>query len=250
MPASRPERGDGPANRRRPALHVTLFGEFELTEDGVPRHLGKGARRIVTLLALNRGGLSRARAAAHLTPHLEPESARGSLRMELRRLRDRAPAELVEDDGTTLRLAPHVTVDAEEVEALVARVARQPDLLPDQAVTELLTRELLPDWDDDWLVPERARFRDRGLNALDEGARALAVHGDRDAALATVHRVLHSDRLRESTVAVLIEILFEQGNQAQVASTYLDFRKHLKSELGIEPSPQLRALVSRLLEGR
>ena len=191
-----------------------------------------------------------ARAAALLTPHLEPESARGSLRMELRWLRDRAPADLVADDGTTLRLAPHVTVDVEEVEALAARVAGQPDPLPDQVDTERLSRELLPRWDDDWLVPERARLRDRSLNALDDRARAFAARGDRDAALATAHRALRTDPLRKSTVAVLIEMCLDQGNQAQAASTYLDFRKHLRRELGIEPSPQLRALVSRLLKRR
>ena len=250
MAASRPERDGAPAERRRGALHVALLGDFELTEDGVSRALGKGARRIVALLALHRDGLSRAAAAALLTPHLEPESARGSLRVELGRLRDRAPAGLVEDDGTTLRLAPHVTVDVDEIEALAARVAGRPEPLLDATVTERLSRELLPGWDDDWLVPERAWVGNRTLNALDDHARALAAHGDRDAALAIAQRVLRREPLRESTVAVLIEIFLAQGNQAHAATTYLDLRTQLRRQLGIEPSPQLRALVSRLLARR
>ncbi len=250
MPASRPERDGSPAARRRPALRVALLGRFELTVDGVRRDIGKGARRIVALLALNRDGLSRKSAAALLRPHLEPGSARGSLRMELGRLRSRAPAGLIEDDGTDLRLAPHVTVDVEEVEALAASVAGKTAPLPDMTVIERLSQELLPDWDDDWVESERTGFRNLTLNALDEYARALAERGHRDAVLAITRRVLRREPLRESTVAVLVEMFLAQGNQAEVASVYLDLRARMKKEMGIEPSLQLRALVARVLERR
>ncbi len=248
MPASRPERNGSPAARRRPTLRVALLGRFELTVDGVRRNIGKGARRIVALLALNRDGISRKRAAALLTPHLEPESARGSLRMELGRLRSRSPAGLIEDDGTDLRLAPHVTVDVEEVEALAASVARKTAPLPDTTVIERLSQELLPDWDDDWVRDERTGLRNLTLNALDEYARVLAEHGHRNAVLAITRRVLRREPLRESTVAVLIEMFLDQGNQAEVESAYLKFRARMKKEMGIEPSPQLRALVERVLK--
>ena len=248
MPSSRPEPGDGTADRVRPALHVVLLGEFELTEGGRTRALGKGARRIVALLAIERGGLSRARAAELLTPHLDPESARGSLRMELVRLRARVPADLIDDDGTTLRLAPHVTVDIDEVEALAARAAGQPDAFLGATEIERLCQELLPRWDDDWLVPVRIGLRRRDLNALDENARARAARGDRHSALVIAHRVLRIDRARESTVAVLIKTLLDQGNQMEAVRAYHDLENRLRLELDAPPSPQLRALVSHLLE--
>ena len=228
-------------------LHVTLLGAFELTVGGVPCPVGRGPSRLVALLALNRRGLSRADAAAMLTPHLEPDSARGSLRRQLARLRGRAPAELVEERDGRLRLAPRVTVDVEEAEALASRVAAGATAEADAEIGERLTLELLPGWDDGWLLPERARVADLFLNALEVHARRLERRGDRDAALATVHRMLHADPLWEGAVGVQLEIYRAQWNRAKVARRFLAFRERLRGELGIEPSPELRALVVRLL---
>ena len=50
-------------------------------------------------------------------------------------------------------------------------------------------------------------------------------------------------------MGVQLEIYRAQWNRAKVARTFLDFREKLKDELGIEPSPELRALVVRLLTG-
>lgn len=249
MPASRQARTPGTTRRNRPALHVALLGGFELTVDGTPCELGRGPSRIVAALTLNRGGISRAEAAEMLAPHLHPKSAASSLRKDLSRLRDRAPAALVEDDGRMLRLASHVTDDIPEVEALVLRVTGRGAPPLEDADAERLSLTLLPRWDDYWVGPVRVRLSDRCLNALAAHTRELESRGDRDAALVTVHWMLNADRLNEKAVGMQLEIYRAQWKQAKVARTYLTFRKRLKDELGIEPSPELRALVARLVVG-
>ena len=195
MPASTQAGPPARTERGGPALHVALLGTFELTVGGIPRRVGRGPSRLVALLALNRRGLSRAHAARMLTPHLESDSARGSLRRQLARLRARAPAELVEEHGGRLRLAPRVSVDVQEAEALASRVAGGATAEGDTEIGERLSLELLPGWDDGWLLPVRARLTDRFLNALEAHARGLEERGDRDAAIATVHHMLGADPL-------------------------------------------------------
>ena len=117
-----PERSQaGMAPRRRAEIHVTLLGAFALRVGDRQRVLPKGVRRLIALLALNRDGLDRPAAASLLTPHLAPKNAAGSLRTTLSRLRG-AGLQMLEKDRSTLRLAPHVTVDCWELEALAVRL--------------------------------------------------------------------------------------------------------------------------------
>ena len=236
MPAPPPARSPAAVERGPSALRLALLGGFELTVDGRPCELGRGPSRIVALLALHPDGLSRPAAAARLTPHLEPGSQVASLRKQLARLRARAPADLLEEDGPTLRLASRVSVDVPEAEALASRVAGRAGVAPGTDVGARLARELLPGWDDDWVIPFRAGLTDRLLNALEVYARELEASGDRDGALATVHHMLKADPLWEGAVGVQLEIYRAQAR--------------LRDALDTEPSPELRELAARLLGGR
>lgn len=250
MPASPAARRPAATERSRPALRLTLLGRFELTVDGGPCRLGRGPSRLVALLALYPGGLSRSAVSARLAPHLEPESRASSLRKQLARLRARAPADLVEEQDRTLRLSPRVAVDVPEAVALASRIARRETVTPGTDVGGRLSLELLPGWDDDWLIPVRVGLSDRFLNALEVHARELEDRGDRDGALAAVQHMLQADALWEGAVGVQLEIYRAQWNRAKVERTFLAFRRQLRGELGTEPSPELRDLVVRLLDGR
>ena len=234
-------------NRRVPRkLRVSLLDTFALTADGATHTLPKSARRLVALLALSPRGLTRSVAAGELTPRLESASAQASLRKALTRLRaTRLP--LLETDGAVLRLAPHVTVDVREAEALSARLADRSQTLPEDGRHEILTLEPLRDWDDDWADRARAGMRGRFLSALDVYARRLASRGDRYQALTVAHQAWDSDPLHESSVSVSVEIHLADGNRGQALSVYHAFEQHLDAALGIEPSEALRALVAPLL---
>lgn len=234
------------SGRGRPAVRVSLLGTFALTEDGVSRAIPKAARRLVALLALHRRGLSRSRAAALLTPHLEPDSAAGSLRATLARLRATGLHLLAPEEGS-LRLADDVSVDAWEQEALAVQLASDAAELPDAIEIDELVVELLPGWDDDWVLFERARLQDLFLHALEAHARRLAAQGTEVAALSAAYEVLRADPLRESAARLLVEMHLAEGNHAQAVRAYLDFRQRVRAALGVEPSGAMRALVAPLL---
>lgn len=234
---------------RASAVRVSLLGAFSVSEDGVGREIPKGARRLVALVALYRRGISRVRAATLLTPHLETPSAAGSVRATLARLRATGPPVLAAD-ATTLRIAPGVTVDAWELESLAAQVAASPEPPREPIDLDSLLLELLPGWEDDWVIFERARLQDLFVHALEAHARQLASAGSVIPALTTAYEALRVDPLRESAARVLIELQMSEGNQAQAARSYLDFRQRMRQAMGVEPSEALRALVAPLLARR
>ncbi len=159
-----------------PRSHVTLLGAFALRVGDRQRVLPKEVRRLIALLALNRDGLDRPTAASLLTPHLAPKNAAGSLRTTLSRLHGTG-LRMLETDRSTLRLAPHVTVDCWELEALADRVLDEaPEPVARDELADL-ARELLPEFDDPWLRQERAWLRSLSVHALETYGRKLAAPG-------------------------------------------------------------------------
>ena len=180
---------------------------------------------------------------------LELNHPEASLRKTLTRPRaTRLP--LLQADGASLRLHPGVAVDAWETEALAARLSDRSQTLLEDPHHELLTLELLPDWNDVWA--ERARTGMQGcfLRALDAYARRLASSGDPYRALSVAQQAWDSDPLHESTVVVLVEIHLDGGNVGQALQVYLAFERHLSAELGFAPTEAPRKLVAPLLAGR
>ncbi len=247
----------GPARRRvlrrgrgargRPQVRVTLLGGFALTANGAARELPKDARRLLALLVLHPGGLPRNDAARRLAPHLEPAGARAGLRKALTRLRA-ARLPLLQADGASLRLHAGVTVDAREAEALAARLSDRSRPLPEDPRHELLTRELLPDWNDGWAERARVGMQGRFLRALDVYARRLDADGDPYRALSVAQQAWDRDPLHESTVVVLVEIHLGSGDVGQALRVYRVFEREL-AEFGSAPTKALRELVAPLLAG-
>ena len=225
------------------------WAPFALSVGDHQRVLPKGVRRLIALLALNRDGLDRPTTASLLTPHLAPKNAAGSLPTTLSRLHGTG-LRMVETDRSKLRLAPHVTADCWELEALAVRLlegALEPLAHDDSSDLAL---ELLPEFDDPWVRQERARLRDLGLHALETYGRKQAARGELVAALSMPHRVRAADPSRESAVSALIEIYISQGNVGDVDRAYLDFCDEVSTGFGREPPQALWALVAPFLAAK
>ena len=192
--------------------------------------------------------MSRQRASALLYPHLQHPGAGGTLRSSLSRLRRALPGAL-DASGALLRLTDRVVVDARELERLALELAAGEGPPAEDLDLARFTDELLPGWEDDWVVLERDRLQDVCLEALERAAGRFSSGGRPAHARAAIHRALLADPLRESTVRALIEIELAAGNRARAAGHFLRFRRRLRAALGIAPSPLLVALVAELLDG-
>ena len=232
-----------------PLARVVLLGGFAVELDGTESgstlaDLPHGVRRLVAYLGLA-DRPTRAAVAGHLWPDVPEEHALGSLRSALWRLHKVAPG-LVEVSGGALSLARGVRVDVREFTQW-ARCVLDPgtDLGSLASVDRGLPGELLPGWYDEWVLVERERLCQLRLHALEAWAGKLAAAGRYGEAIQAACAAVQVEPLRESAHRALVRVHLAQGNVAEAVRAYESFRALLAADLGVEPTAQIDALVSR-----
>jgi DNA-binding SARP family transcriptional activator len=170
----------------------------------------------------------------------------------LRRLPKPDGVSLVTAGPTHVSLPPWVGVDLWEAQARLD--ARPADGDADPAGSqdahldpELLQADVLPEWLDDWLVTERERHRQLRLHALERLCGEHRDQGRYDLAIRAGLTAVAGEPLRESAHRALIEVHLAEGNHAEALRQYQGYRHRLREELGLAPSPVIRALVAPLL---
>lgn len=228
-----------------------LLGSLDIGRDADRVQLPLGAQRLLALLALHEGGVHRAVAAERLWPRSRRTRAAANLRSALwqgRRIGDRT---VIECSGPRLRLAPAVTVDLRKVLAEarpindIDQVAHHVDE-PEKIITSL-SRELLPDWSDEWLLLERERWDQVRLHTLETLALNLMSLEKYLAGLQAAFAAVAIEPVRESAHRAVVEIYIAQGNSACALKHYQHYRGLVQRELGVTPSRQMNELVHPLI---
>jgi DNA-binding SARP family transcriptional activator len=144
-----------------------------------------------------------------------------------------------------------VRLEAEADLAEARRVAdRAFDDVPlDVGEVDLLTRDLLPGWYEEWLLDEQDAFhlvRVQGLEAVCRAATRL-----RQYALATRAGLaaVKAEPLRQSAVCALIRAHLDEGNAYEALRRYEQYRSLVRDELGVDPSPEVTELVVDVSRG-
>lgn len=230
---------------------VLVLGGFELRVDGRPVALPTQAQRVLACLAVCGPDLPRERLAGRLWPETSQARAQANLRNALWRLRPAGPR-VVRAARERVGLWDDVVVDLAEGERCARSVLDDGDdgraaLL---APLALLRRDLLPDWDEDWLVPERERMRQLRIHALEALSRSCAGQGRFARAVEAGLAAVNADPLRDSANAALIEAHLAQGNHSDAVRHLAGYRTLLADELGLAPSRRLETLVSSTRSGR
>lgn len=223
---------------------VRLLGGFRLVEHGCATPLSASAQRVVALLAL-RGQMTRRRIAGLLWPEASERRAAGSLRTAVWRLGQETGVLCARRD--VVRLAPDVRVDLDALMDEIRSLTRgdRPvgaDAADGERVLERC--ELLPEWDDDWVVLERERLRQLHMHALEELAARWADEGRWCEALDAALRAVSIEPLRESAHRVVIGIHLREGNLVEALRHFDDYRTLVRAELGVAPTGHLTELIS------
>lgn len=155
--------------------------------------------------------------------------------------------------GYTLNVAPAV-VDAIEVLRLADEAAAASSSDPAATLVLCTTAlamfrgDVLPDaGDGEWIVPYRVRLDEARLGLVEDRLAAQLDLGGAGEVVAELEALLSSHPLRERLWVSLITALYRSGRQADALGAYARVREMLVEELGLEPSPALRALEQQVL---
>jgi DNA-binding SARP family transcriptional activator len=117
------------------------------------------------------------------------------------------------------------------------------DLDPLDAAVDALQGDLLPGWDEDWLLLERERVRQLHLHALEALAHRLRARGRYAEAVDAALAAITAEPLRESAQSALISVHLAEGNVTEAYRQYDRYTALLWAELRITPSAALAAKV-------
>jgi DNA-binding SARP family transcriptional activator len=234
--------------RRDPVLSV--LGGFRLTSGGTPVALPTNAQRVLGFLALNDTGHQRHVLAGRLWTDASQERAQANLRTAIWRVRQTMPG-VVDCSRDSVSLNSTVTCDYRWMltlaERLLHRVLPPADLR--QVPFGLLACELLPGWDEDWLLIERERHRQLRMHALEALSVQLTDIGEFGLAVDCAYAAIAIEPLCESAIHALLRACLAEGNRAEALRQFHRFRDLLADQTGLRPSSQLMDLMGGTLAG-
>jgi DNA-binding SARP family transcriptional activator len=230
---------------------LALFGGFALRIHGEKVSLPMHARRVLAYLSLKKmvePDSDRQVVAERLWLDSPPERSRASLRTAVWRIRCAADGLLV-GDSERLALADGVRVDVYEFRRRAEQMlADGTDYRAINSIPNLLNlrspADLLPGWDEDWLLLTREQLRLLRLHALEHTARRLCAEARYPQAIDVILAVVDEEPLRESAHAILIESHMRGGDPAEAYRRYHRLSADLWAELGLRPSAELSRLLT------
>src|ERR1700752_43122 len=224
------------------AAELRLLGRFALRSAGIDVALPQHARRVLAYLALEKmteADPGRSLLADRLWPDAPTERARASLRTALWRVRQACPL-LLTSDLNTVTLADTVWVDVHQFRCVAEHLlAGNAKLRPNHFRLIRSAVELLPGWDEDWLILAREQLRQLRLHALEANARRMLDRGDYPDAIDTMLVVVAEKPFRESAQSALIEAHLAEGNVAEARRQCAAYAQQLWMELRLHPSSEL-----------
>lgn len=237
-----------PKVRARAGPTLSVLGGFQLRSGGAAVPLPSNAQRMLGCLVLNGNGQRRDVLAGRLWSGLSQERAQANLRTAVWRIRQTLPG-LVSCSRDTVRLDAEVSVDYHAMTSLAGRLLHH-NLDQDEVRRvpfDLLASDLLPGWDEDWLLIDRERHRQLRMHALEALSTQLTDIGEYGLAVDCAYAAIGIEPLCESATRTLLRACLAEGNRAEALRQYDLFRRLLAEETGLQPSRQLTELVGALL---
>ena len=242
------------------ALQIAILGSVEprVNEAVVGVPAGK-QRALLTLLALHAPHPVSAESAADaLWPNAAPAEALRSLQVTVSRLRRSlgAAGSSLETVASGYRLVvERDAIDARRFETLIGS-ARAASVEGDEATARRLLDDALELWRgppladvafESFAQGEIARLEELRLAALEERIDARLAAGEHLLVVAELEQLVAEHPSRERLLGLLMLALYRCGRQTDALEVYTRGRRRLDSELGLEPSSQLRRLEEAIL---
>jgi DNA-binding SARP family transcriptional activator len=228
---------------RERTIAVHLLGRCTLTRQAHPVTLSSASARVVAFLALHRGPQPRSYVAGNIWPEIGEARARANLRNAIWRTQPLGEDVLV-CDSESVGLAPDVDVDVEAVREAAQLMLTGVAIAPPFPRPESFCRELLTDWDDDWVLFERERLKQLCVHALEALSDVYRRAGDFIGAIDSALLAVNMEPLRESAHRAVSRVHIAEGNLASARQQFDRYERLARDELGVSPSADFVDLVT------
>ncbi len=239
-------------------IRTRLFGEFSIQVNDVEiSGLNSRHQILLAYLAIHHPKpVPRSELAFTLWADSNEEQALTNLRKALYHIRQKLNnGEVIQIDSRTLQLNPKIQIDLTDFTTALdsaERARHTKDADAEQAALETAAAyyrgNLLPNFYDDWLIPERDRLRDMLIRGMDRLIALLEVRQHYRDAIQYAQRLLQTDNLREKTYRTLIRLHAINNDRAAALNVYHACASVLSKDLGVEPDASTRELYERLLK--
>ena len=228
-------------------VQLRILGVVELSVDGRVRPQGPTSRLLLAVLVSQRGRLVTLDALSDaLWGDAPPPTARSTLQTHVSKLRrtlgEEGPALVTRSPGYVLDVA-RADVDADRAEDAIGRARPLVASAPGEAVVAL--DGALDEWrgsslaefaDAPWAQAEAARLDELRLVGLELRNEARIGDGQIGMAVAELEGLVREHPLRERFFELLMLALHRSGRQGEALRAGQTLRRHLRDELGLEPS--------------
>lgn len=241
-------------NRYVRSMDLRVLGPLEAVEDGQLLPLGGMKQRTVLALLIAHGGKPVSTDALIDGVYGEdaPSGARRSVQTYVSNLRSQL-GDVIRSMGSGYILDPEVvTVDADLFESLAGENGDgDPDETAERLGGALAMWRGHPyaDVDGFGAIPsEVSRLNELRLIAVERRVEAFIAAGRHSEIVGELESLTTEYPFRESFRAQQMLALYRSGRQAEALRAFEKARVYLVEEMGLDPSPELRSLESRILE--
>jgi DNA-binding SARP family transcriptional activator len=233
--------------QREPEIRLCLLSGFEVTAGGRRITVAGSSQRLVAYTALNARPLPRSHVAGVLWSEARGDRANGNLRSAIFRLRVLG-IELLKVANDMISVSEDVIVDVRTMTDKARRLLDPASIFEGaESPIDLLDTDLLPMWEDEWVVVERERLRQLRLHALEQLCERLVTVARFGDAVAAGLAAVNAEPLRESAHRALIRAHLAEGNRLEAVRQYRRYCRILDEELGLGPTQQMTELMHEVL---
>ncbi len=205
-------------------LRVYLLGAFRLEHNGQIRRLPtRKDEALLAYLVLHPESHSREKLAALFWGDASDEQARTSLRTALATIRKELGDDVLIADRETVQLNPDfpIWVDAREIFDFRFQIADFNSFQFENLKSKIENyHDLLPDFYDDWILPERERLRALYIDALLQLAQQHRAKSEYPRAIELAQKVLAHDAANEKAHQQLMFCFAAAGNRTSALEQY------------------------------
>jgi predicted ATPase/DNA-binding SARP family transcriptional activator len=241
-----------------------ILGEVRVLRAGAPIPLGGPmAQRLLAALLLGApGAVDRDTLVERLWGYAPPATATTALHVHVSHLRQALEPDLRSGACSAIRTAgdgyaleiDRARIDAEQFESLVHDAEELAGVEPEQALGDVESARALwrgRPWgalaDEVWLRSDVTRIEELRRRADELWGDVQLALGRHELIVDSLARAVEAEPLREHRWEQLMLALYRCGRQADALRAFQDARHTLTEELGIEPSPALRAREQAVL---